>query len=53
MGGPIALLQDGESIIIDMAAGKIEVSVGSNEIDEQHAKWQPKPDFGLSGALWK
>lgn len=53
VGGPIALLQDGDQIIIDMAAGTIEVSLGSDEIAARHAKWQPKPDVGRSGALWK
>ncbi|MGC6497034.1 MAG: dihydroxy-acid dehydratase [Candidatus Puniceispirillaceae bacterium] len=53
MGGPIALLQDGDQIIIDMVAGTIDVAVGPDEISARHAKWQPKPDAGLNGALWK
>ena len=27
--------------------------MGSDEIAARHAKWQPKPAVGLSGALWK
>ena len=53
MGGPIALLQDGDQIMIDLAGGTIEFLVRSDEITARHAKWQPKPDVGLSGALWK
>lgn len=43
-GGEIALIQDGDIIDIDIAAGRIEARVSSEELDIRRASWQqPKP----------
>jgi dihydroxy-acid dehydratase len=53
VGGPIALVRDGDIIEIDAVKGTIELHVPEAELAERHKAWQPrKTDFG-SGALWK
>ncbi len=53
VGGPIALVKDGDIIEIDAVKGTIELHVSEAELAERLKAWQPrKTDFG-SGALWK
>jgi dihydroxy-acid dehydratase len=52
-GGPIALLQDGDTVVIDVQAATIDVELSEAELEKRRAAWQaPKTDFG-SGALWR
>ncbi len=43
VGGPIALVEDGDLIAIDMHKGTIELLVESQELDRRRQNWQPKP----------
>ncbi len=44
VGGPIALVEDGDSISIDVVSGKMDLLVEENEIKERKLKWkQPDP----------
>src|SRR6202166_3529922 len=53
IGGPIALLQDGDIIEIDADKGTLNVKLAKAELDKRHQAWKPrKPDF-TSGYLWK
>ncbi len=53
VGGPIALLQDGDMIDIDAVEGLIEVELSDEEMESRRKQWQPREtDFG-SGAIWK
>jgi dihydroxy-acid dehydratase len=54
VGGPIALLRDGDIIEIDAAKGVLDVKLGKAELDKRRAAWKPKvkPEF-TSGYLWK
>ncbi len=53
VGGPIALLRDGDMITIDAVTGEISVALSEAELAERRKSWQPKPvNFG-SGTLWK
>ncbi|MEJ0093029.1 MAG: dihydroxy-acid dehydratase [Methylocella sp.] len=53
LGGPIALVQNGDLIEIDAVKGTIDLHVGHEELAERKLKWRPRLiDFG-SGALWK
>jgi len=53
VGGPIALLRDGDMIAIDAEAGTIDVELSEGELAERRAQWTPpKPNF-TSGAFWK
>ncbi len=53
VGGPIALLQDGDIIRIDAEAGTIDVQLSEVELAARHAKWKPKEHQYRSGVLWK
>jgi dihydroxy-acid dehydratase len=53
VGGPIALVRDGDIIAIDAVKGTLEVKLGKAELDTRAKAWKPRtPQFG-SGYLWK
>jgi dihydroxy-acid dehydratase len=53
VGGPIGLLKDGDTIIIDAAAGRLDVELDEAELEARRQAWQPPVnDFG-AGALWR
>jgi dihydroxy-acid dehydratase len=53
VGGPIALIRDGDIIVLDALKRTIELRVSDEELAERKKHWNPRPiDFG-SGALWK
>jgi dihydroxy-acid dehydratase len=53
VGGPIALLRDGDMIEIDAISGILNVALSDAELAERKKHWTvPKPLFG-SGTLWK
>ncbi|MGO9722314.1 MAG: dihydroxy-acid dehydratase [Methylocella sp.] len=53
VGGPIALVRDGDIIEIDAIKGTIDLLVEDAELEKRKKDWQPrKTNFG-SGALWK
>jgi dihydroxy-acid dehydratase len=53
VGGPIALLQNGDRIIIDAEAGTIDMVLPEAEIAARRAAWTPRVTQYTSGALWK
>ncbi|MGH7101817.1 MAG: dihydroxy-acid dehydratase, partial [Acetobacteraceae bacterium] len=52
-GGAIALLRNGDRIIIDAAKGSIDVVLTEAELAARRARWQPRQTDYQSGALWK
>ena len=53
LGGPIALLRNGDLIDIDAKKGTINVRLSKKVLAARKRKWRPrKSDFG-SGTLWK
>ena len=53
VGGPIALVEDGDIISMDATAGTIELHVSAEELAERRKAWKPRAhDFG-SGAIWR
>jgi len=53
VGGPIALLRDGDMIAIDAAAGTLDVELSEAELAARKSNWTaPAPVYG-SGALWR
>lgn len=52
-GGPIALVEDGDTITIDAAAGTIELDVADKVLAERRKAWQPRANDYQSGALWR
>ena len=53
IGGPIALIENGDEIEIDAEKGTINLLVSDNEILIRRKKWKPKSNNFTSGALWK
>jgi dihydroxy-acid dehydratase len=52
-GGPIALIEDGDEIAIDAAAGTIELNVAADVLAARKAAWRPRKTDYQSGALWR
>ena len=53
IGGPIALLRNGDVIDIDAKKGTINVRLSKKELSKRKKKWKPKKiNFG-NGTLWK
>ena len=53
VGGPIALLKNGDIIDIDSKKGTINVRLSKKELTNRRKKWKPrKMNFG-NGTLWK
>lgn len=52
-GGPIALVEDGDTIIIDAEAGTIDLDVDAAILDARRAAWTPRQNDYQSGTLWR
>ncbi len=50
-GGPIALVQDGDIISIDIPAGKLELEVSEEELNKRKKNWTPPPPKFTTGWL--
>ena len=51
--GPIALVEDGDEIMIDAETGVIDLNVSAEVLDERRKHWTPRAtDYG-SGAIWR
>jgi dihydroxy-acid dehydratase len=53
VGGPIALLRDGDMITIDADNGTIDVALSDAEFAKRKAEWKPRETDATSGYLWK
>ncbi len=53
VGGPIALLKDGDIITLDAIKGEISVNVSDDEFAKRKTKWAPRETEYGSGAIWK
>jgi dihydroxy-acid dehydratase len=53
VGGPIALLRDGDIISLDADSGILDVRLSAAELDARRAAWQPRGLAFASGYLWK
>ena len=53
VGGPIALLRDGDVITIDAVKGTIDVALSDAELAERRKAWKPRETDYTSGAIWK
>jgi dihydroxy-acid dehydratase len=52
-GGPIALLEDGDIVIIDIAGRKLDTEVPAAELARRLAAWKPHPPNYTSGVFAK
>ncbi len=53
VGGPIALVKDGDIISIDADAGTIDLEVDPIELEHRARDWAPRQTNYESGAIWK
>jgi dihydroxy-acid dehydratase len=53
VGGPIALIKDGDVIRLDAVKGTLDVDLGKAELDRRRKSWKPKKPSYTSGYLWK
>ena len=53
IGGPIALVRDGDIIEIDAVIGTINVKLSAEELAKRKKDWKPRETDFSSGYLWK
>ncbi|MGH6932696.1 MAG: dihydroxy-acid dehydratase [Dongiaceae bacterium] len=53
VGGPIALLKDGDVIRIDAVKGTLDVALTKTELAARRKNWRPRQHDFQSGALWR
>ena len=53
VGGPIALLRDGDIIELDAVNGTLNVKLAPEELKRRAREWKPRADEFTSGYLWK
>ncbi|MCX7686277.1 MAG: dihydroxy-acid dehydratase [Acetobacteraceae bacterium] len=53
VGGPIALVRNGDRIVLDAEKGTLDVLISEEEMARRRAEWQPRKTDYNSGALWK
>ena len=53
LGGPIALLRNGDRIVLDAGSGTIDVMLSEAELAERRAAWRPRTTDYQSGAIWR
>jgi len=53
VGGPIALIRDGDTIEIDAVKGTLEVKLSPQELSKRKQAWKPRDSNFASGYLWK
>jgi dihydroxy-acid dehydratase len=53
VGGPIALVRDGDIIKLDGEKGTLDVELTASELAARAKQWKPRGDECTSGYLWK
>jgi dihydroxy-acid dehydratase len=53
LGGPIAIVQEGDDIVIDVDAKRLDLDVPAEEIERRLASWTPRPANYTTGVLAK
>jgi len=48
-GGPLALVQDGDMIELDVAARRLHLDVSDEELERRRAQWQAPPPVATRG----
>jgi dihydroxy-acid dehydratase len=51
VGGPIALVEDGDAISFDLLAGDVTLHVSDDELNRRRAEWRPRPPRARRGYL--
>jgi dihydroxy-acid dehydratase len=53
LGGPIALIEDGDEIMIDAETGVIDLNVAAEILENRKKSWKPRETDYQSGAIWR
>jgi len=53
LGGPIALIEDGDEIMINAETGVIDLNVDAQVLEERRKNWKPRETDYQSGAIWR
>jgi dihydroxy-acid dehydratase len=53
LGGPIAIVQEGDEIVIDVDQKRLDLAVPAEEIERRLAAWTPRPPNYTTGVLAK
>jgi dihydroxy-acid dehydratase len=53
IGGPLALVRDGDGIRIDAGARRMDLLIDDSELAERRQAWKPRPPRHRAGALAK
>ena len=53
IGGPIALIRDGDMIVLDAEKGSLDVELTQAELDKRAKEWKAPTRSFRSGYLWK
>src|ERR1700729_1245939 len=53
VGGPIALVHDGDIISLDAETATLNVKLSASELDQRAREWKPHAEEFTSGYLWK
>jgi dihydroxy-acid dehydratase len=53
VGGPIALIKNGDIITIDAVKGTLDVELSKAELAKRRKAWKPRQHDSQSGTLWK
>lgn len=53
LGGPIALIEDGDEIMIDAETGVINLNVATEVLEQRRKSWKPRQTDYQSGAIWR
>jgi dihydroxy-acid dehydratase len=51
VGGPIALVKEGDTILVDITNKRLEVKVSDEELAKRKAEWKPKTPSVTTGYL--
>ena len=53
VGGPIALLREGDIVTLDIPGRQLNVKISEEELTDRQSKWKPIPPNYTTGALAK
>jgi dihydroxy-acid dehydratase len=53
VGGPIALVEEGDTIVVDVDAKELNLEVPPDELERRRARWSPPPPRYTSGVMAK
>jgi dihydroxy-acid dehydratase len=53
VGGPIALVEDGDEIVIDVDAKRLDLNVPAAQLEQRRGRWSPPPARYTGGVMAK